>query len=733
MADDEHIFIVKNQVAPISFVVNKPDDWAPSMGKVLIKNLSDDTVFQVLTAAVGGDGLSVVQYTDDIVPNAEGRFTLIPGNYRITAEQTFPRAPYRDIRVVADVEIVLVVTDDKLSVEGDGDLTPPAEVTNLRATAGAGKVDLAWTNPTDEDFDRLELSYSAGAGLITRLDSQDKSMAGLSVEGLNYGTVYAFTVRTVDTAGNKSLGSLVLATLATVVDDFNLAQYITAPVQDVLPDTRPITGTQYTGTVTWFVDGVTGMSGNLGRFTIEKAYTAKAALTPNPGYTFAGLANDSFIYGGAAVLTNPVSGGITITFPTLGKAWYVANYGIDTGGNGLSPDTPVKTVDYALGLIETAWASPHTWTNADIVVIGTSGDTKTILIDNSGSTYPPITLRGMSPTQTGTLTADKEGWVNPSTTNSCRVVEVTGGATVTLGNDLTISGGGQRGDVVYGAGVYVHNNGTDKPFTMNGGTITGNKAYTVSVSGTGAGVHVREDSAFIMNGGVISYNYAFRTGGVAIYYRSTFTMNGGTITNNESEQGGAGVRVLYDGAFTLNGGTISSNRVNVGLGGGVYFGGTGASHFIMNGGTISRNTSLGSGGVYMDSDNTFVMNGGSISDNTGGDYGGGVTLAFTSSFTMLGGTISGNTATAGGGGVAVLGGTFTKGVPNSGLASGIIYGNNGGANGNRAIAGDTLLLNLGHAVYVAPEAGGLKPRELTVLPDQFLDSTEDGEDGGWVE
>jgi hypothetical protein len=103
---------------------------------------------------------------------------------------------------------------------------------------------------------------------------------------------------------------------------------------------------------------------------------------------------------------------------------------------------------------------------------------------------------------------------------------------------------------------------------------------------------------------------------------------------------------------------------------------------------------------------------------------------------MHGGTISGNTATAGGGGVAVYESslaTFKKEPRVEGEASGIIYGNNGGSNSNRATSSDTLLLNLGHAVYIAPEAGGPRTRETTVLPNQHLDSVTPGTPGGWVD
>jgi hypothetical protein len=605
----------------------------------------------------------------------------------------------------------------------------PGEVRSLSVVPGAKQATLSWIEPTDTDFDHTEISFSAGNKPIEVLPLLPKGVHEFTIEYLDYGLTYAITVKLVDTNGNKSLGSLVIVTVPRVVDDLNLAPYITAPVQDLLPDTRPITGTQYTGTVSWSYkigSDTYAVTGSGGKFVVDRTYLAKVTLKPNPGYTFAGLENDSFTYGGAAVVTNAVSGVMEITFPALDKAWFVASYGNDTLNNGLTSDTALKTVNRALELIKDAGPL----TSATIVVIGTSGDKKTIVINNTTNIYPPITLRGLSPTQPGILTADKDGWTNPSATNAYRVMTITGGATVTLGNDLTITGGGQRAYVSVGAGVVVYNNGIANPFTMNGGTITGNKAYQ-NAEGKGGGVYVYDTSAFIMNGGVISDNYAFHTGGVAIDLNSTFTMTGGTITDNECEHGGGGVRANYASTFTMSGGVISANKVNDGFGGGIYsFQGS----IIMSGGTVTGNTALmACGGIDIDSDTaTFIMTGGTIADNTA-PQGGGVGVIGNASFTMRGGIIKGNTASAGGGGVAVLGGTFKKEPANEGEASGIIYGNNGGADSNRAAtSADTLLMNLGHAVYIAPEAGGPESRETTVTAYESLDSTVPGADGGWV-
>jgi hypothetical protein len=613
----------------------------------------------------------------------------------------------------------------------------PGEVRSLAAASGAGKATLTWIEPTDTDYDHAEISYSAGNGPIEVLPvSIPKGVHEFTIEYLAYGITYAITVKLVDVNGNKSVGSLIIVTMPRVVDDLNLAPYITAPMQGVLPDKRLITGTQYTGTVSWYVmisGGPGAITGNPPIFTLDKEYQVKAYLTPNPGYTFADLAENSFTYGGAAtVVTNAISGLVTVTFPSLGKAWFVANYGSDDPDpvNGTSSETPLKTVTRALVLISADHTDGSPLTSATIAVIGTSKDRKTILIDNTTNIYPPITLRGLSPTQPGILTADKTpttDWDNPDAVSSYRVMTITGGARVTMGNDLTITGGGQRAYVSAGAGVYVHDNGIANPFTMNGGTITGNKSHT-SGAGWAGGVYVKDTSAFIMNGGVVSNNSGFHTGGVAIYNDSTFTMNGGTITNNEAEHGGGGLRIMNGSTFTMNGGVISANKVTDGFGGGIYIY---DASFTMNGGAVSGHTAKSCGGIDIDNNATFIMDGGSITDNTSfDDYGGGVGVLNSSSFIMHGGTIARNTAKSQGGGVAVTGGAFKKEPLSSGGASGIIYGNDGGANNNTATSAATTLLNSGHAVYIAPEAGGLKTREISVTAYQSLDSASAE---GWAE
>jgi hypothetical protein len=141
----------------------------------------------------------------------------------------------------------------------------------------------------------------------------------------------------------------------------------------------------------------------------------------------------------------------------------------------------------------------------------------------------------------------------------------------------------------------------------------------------------------------------------------------GTITSGDTSDKRPltienGVTVIMEGGLTLTGGKHSEG------GGGVHL--TGGSKFIMNGGTITGNTSTaggssgrGGGGVQVTNGSAFTMNGGTIGGsslvNTSDNDGGGVFVTNGSTFTMNGGTICGNTTAFGGGGVAtVSGGTF---------------------------------------------------------------------------
>ena len=71
------------------------------------------------------------------------------------------------------------------------DTTPPAEVTELTAAAGNGKVSLSWTNPTDADLHQVEITASPAAGSLAHpvyLSAEKGKTMSFTAEGLTSGT-----------------------------------------------------------------------------------------------------------------------------------------------------------------------------------------------------------------------------------------------------------------------------------------------------------------------------------------------------------------------------------------------------------------------------------------------------------------------------------------------------------------------------------------------------------------
>ena len=137
------------------------------------------------------------------------------------------------------------------------------------------------------------------------------------------------------------------------------------------------------------------------------------------------------------------------------------------------------------------------------------------------------------------------------------VISINSGVTFTL-YDCNGSGKG-NGKIThsdngghYGRGVYIKGG----IFNMHGGTISHNYADGA------AGVFVYSGS-FTMTGGTISDNTTstdldYHAGGVEVGNGATFTMTGGEITGNKAFSGG-GVYVKENGTFSMTGGKITGN------------------------------------------------------------------------------------------------------------------------------------------------------------------------------
>lgn len=98
---------------------------------------------------------------------------------------------------------------------GTTDTTAPAEVTDLKATAQDSAVLLTWTDPGDEDLFGIEITYAAGTSTSDRaaISAMEKESVFIApgtqkavISSLENGAEYTFTVKAMDTSGNKSAG-----------------------------------------------------------------------------------------------------------------------------------------------------------------------------------------------------------------------------------------------------------------------------------------------------------------------------------------------------------------------------------------------------------------------------------------------------------------------------------------------------------------------------------------------
>ena len=246
---------------------------------------------------------------------------------------------------------------------------------------------------------------------------------------------------------------------------------------------------------------------------------------------------------------------------------------------GIPITTDITVLDRAIAFVN---ANPGTYTfvldddiavsgsfrnlntnNVNLTIVGI-GEERTISQAGMGSIFDvgiPLT-----PTDNNiTLTLGQNITLAGRLGNNVATVSVRGGATLIMQNNARITGntaalGGG------GGGVFVQGAVADTPFTTftmrDNASVHGNSRVN-----SGGGVFIDANAIFNM------YDNASVSG------NSTIGLPGSITT-----QPGGGVAV--NGFFIMNGGTISGNTTGS-FGGGVYVGNTGT--FIMNGGTVYGN------------------------------------------------------------------------------------------------------------------------------------------------
>jgi hypothetical protein len=99
------------------------------------------------------------------------------------------------------------------------DTTPPSTPTGLTVSSTAGKVVLAWTNPTNSDFSGVKLYRKLGSAATSTADSaavlifQGKG-TGITDSGVLSGLTYYYSLYAYDTSSNYSSAAVVLISIS---------------------------------------------------------------------------------------------------------------------------------------------------------------------------------------------------------------------------------------------------------------------------------------------------------------------------------------------------------------------------------------------------------------------------------------------------------------------------------------------------------------------------------------
>ncbi len=199
-----------------------------------------------------------------------------------------------------------------------------------------------------------------------------------------------------------------------------------------------------------------------------------------------------------------------------------------------------------------------------------------------------------------------------------QVIAVMNGGQLTITDSSADKSGTITGGWAYqGGAIYVYE-GCE--LTIEGGTITGNRADQISGGGYGFG------------GGVENHG--------------TMTITGGNITGNTAGQFGGGIH--NEGKLTITGGTFTGNTAGT-YGGAIYSNNTLNIINMSSGVTLSDNTAQSGGGAICTEGETTLHHV-TLTGNNGGAYGGGIYLFGNGSVLLQSDcTITGNTAQTGGG------------------------------------------------------------------------------------
>ena len=226
-----------------------------------------------------------------------------------------------------------------------GVITAPTG-TPVSGIAGVTKNTVAFTNAG-------QFALSGTTALVINPNLITQPAVGLTdtyIVTMNNSTGGGTTLATVVVShGSVKIDSIVMSSGTLVINTAAIAG-VTAPVGGATPVTS-VSGTGYTGTVTW--------NGSPSTFAYNTAYTATVTLTATTGYTLTGVTQNFFTVAGTSpTATNSAgSGVVTAAFPATANA-VISTAAIAGVTAPVAGATPVTTTTAGTGYTGTVTWSP---------------------------------------------------------------------------------------------------------------------------------------------------------------------------------------------------------------------------------------------------------------------------------------------------------------------------------------------------------------------------------------
>ena len=142
---------------------------------------------------------------DDL--NITHEFTLIDDARHLTVEQ------YDNYETLEGLNLFQPYLDRWHDLPNLTDVTPPALVTNLKATPDGSGITLSWTNPTDSDFAGVRIQrtrFKQAENIADGVAIYTGSASEFFDQNLEYGSVYYYTLFSYDAVPNYSSGTSII-------------------------------------------------------------------------------------------------------------------------------------------------------------------------------------------------------------------------------------------------------------------------------------------------------------------------------------------------------------------------------------------------------------------------------------------------------------------------------------------------------------------------------------------